>query len=119
MWKPTATSVSRAKSNPKLDELGDLGVTMIKAERPEHDRQPGLPVAYRADPAFDVLDVVAKRRLVREVGGLGVRPLTHAGDLRIGTVGEDLKGQILRLLLRLGVQIAQEEGAEEAKKEGS
>ena len=61
----------------KLNEPGDLGVTMIKAERPQHDGQPGLPVAYGADPPFDVLDVVAKHRLVREPGDW-VRPLAHA-----------------------------------------
>ena len=84
----------------KLDEPGDLGVTMIKAEVPQHDGQSGLLVAYGADPPFDVLDVVAKRRLVREPGEW-VHPLAHAGDFRIGTVGEDLKGQIPGLLLRL------------------
>jgi hypothetical protein len=73
---------------------------MIKAEVPQHDGQPGLLVADGADPPFDVLDVVAKRRLVREPGGLGVLPLAHTGDFRIGTVGEDLKGQIPGLLLR-------------------
>ena len=50
----------------QLNKLGDLGVSMVKTERPQHDGQSGLLVAYGADPPFDVLDVVAKRRLVRQ-----------------------------------------------------
>src|SRR5208283_3575819 len=84
----------------KLNELGDLGVIMIKAEVPQHDGQSGLLVAYGADPPFDVLDVVAKGRFVGEPGDW-VFPLAHAGEFRIRTVGEDLKCQIPRLLLRL------------------
>src|SRR5580693_1836516 len=79
---------------------------MVKAEWPEREGEPRLPVADRADPAFDVLNVAAQHRLVREPGD-GIRPLTHTGDLRIWTVGEDLKGQISGLPPRLGVQSAE------------
>ena len=101
----------------KLDELGNVSVTMIKGEMPQHDGQPGLRVADGADPPFDVLDVVAQHRLVREYGRLRLRPLAHGGDYRIGTVGEDLKGQIPGLLLRPGVRKAEEDGAEKAGEE--
>ena len=84
----------------KLDELGGLGVAMIKAEVPQHDGQSGLLVANGADPPFDV------HRCSREASPCpgtwrfaGSSPRPWWG-FRIGAVGEDLKGQIPGLLLR-------------------
>ena len=34
----------------KLNKLGDLGVTMLKTERPQHDGQPSFLVADDSDP---------------------------------------------------------------------
>ena len=77
-----------------FDELGDLGVGLVKTERPQHDGQPGLPIADGPDPLFDVQDVVAKCRLARHEGY--PHPVAQRlGVFRIGTVvGEDLEGQI-------------------------
>ena len=63
----------------ELDEPGDLGVTMVKGDRPQHDGQAGLLVADGADPPLDVL------RCSREAspcpGTWGWRSaLAHAGD---------------------------------------
>ena len=75
----------------RVDELGGLGVALFKAERPQHDGQPGLLVADGADPLFDV------QRRSREAPPCpaGVVPSTRCstgGDFRIGAVvGEDLE----------------------------
>ncbi len=84
----------------KFNELGAVGVALFETERPQYDGQTGLLVAHGPDPLFDVLNVVAERRLARHEWFL--HPAAQSGgDLRIGTeVGEDLECKIPGLLLR-------------------
>ena len=100
-----------------LNEPGGLGVAMIKAQMPQHDGQPVLLAAYCADSTFNIGDVIAQHCLVREPGGLRIRPLAHGGDQRIGTVGKDLEGEVLRLLLSFGVHLTGAGEPEEAQEE--
>ena len=61
--------VNRSRQPLGLVEIADRESTR---DTPQHDGQSGLLVAYSADPPFDVLDVVAKHRLVREPDGTTV-----------------------------------------------
>ena len=83
------------------NKLGDLGVRLVKAERPQHDGQPRLLIADGAYPLLDVLDIVAKRHRARHEWF--PHPVAQRlGVFRIASViGENLERQIRGLVLHL------------------
>ena len=89
-----------------IDKLGDFGVGMIEADRPEYDGEPRIGSAHRPDPPFDIVHIRPQRRLIRQAAQR-LQSFTAHRSFRIGAGGKDLKSQItdfppLRLRLRGG-----------------